>query len=81
MGTRMVRLDDDVYERIEAHKREDETFSEAIDRLIGVPSLRTLAGILSDEEAEEFREVVEDVDSTATTDVDGLASAVERSDE
>ena len=77
----MVRLDDDVYERIEAHKREDETFSEVIDRLIGVPSLRTLTGILSDEEAEEFREVVEDVDSTATTDVDGLASAVEQSDE
>jgi predicted CopG family antitoxin len=80
MGTRMVRLDDDVYERIEAHKREDETFSEAIDRLIEVPPLGTLAGILSDEEAEEFREMVEDVDSTATTDVDDLVPAVERTD-
>jgi len=77
----MVRLDDDVYERIEAHKREDETFSEAIDRLIGVPPLRTLTGILSDEEAADVHEVVEGVDSTATADVDELASAVERSDE
>jgi predicted CopG family antitoxin len=81
MGTKMVRLDDDVYERIEAHKREDETFSEAIDRLIEVPPLRTLAGILSDEEAEEFHEVIEDVDSTATADVDDLVPAVERTDE
>jgi len=28
-----VRLDDDVYERIKSQKRDDETFSEAIDRL------------------------------------------------
>jgi len=28
-----VRLDDDVYQKIEVLKREDETFSEAIDRL------------------------------------------------
>jgi len=33
MGTKMVRLDDDVYERIKSRKREGETFSEAIDRL------------------------------------------------
>jgi predicted CopG family antitoxin len=28
-----VRLDDDVYERIKSQKRDDETFSEAIERL------------------------------------------------
>ncbi len=81
MGTRMVRLDDDVYERVKAHKREDETFSEAIDRLIGGPSLRTLTGILSDEAAEDFRDAVEGVDSAATADIDELDSALERSDE
>jgi len=31
----MVRLDEDVYERIKSKKREGETFSEAIDRLTG----------------------------------------------
>ena len=33
MGTKTVRLDEDVYERIKSRKRDDETFSEAIDRL------------------------------------------------
>jgi predicted CopG family antitoxin len=33
MATKNVRLDEDVYERIKARKRNDETFSEAIARL------------------------------------------------
>ena len=33
MGTKQVRLDEDVYARIEDAKHEDETFSEAVDRL------------------------------------------------
>jgi predicted CopG family antitoxin len=32
---RTVKLESDVYERVKAQKREDETFSEAIERLIG----------------------------------------------
>ena len=31
MATKSVRIDEDLYERIEAHKGEDETFSEAIE--------------------------------------------------
>jgi len=58
MGTRTVRLEDDVYERIKAEKREDETFSEAVDRLVGGASLLDLAGTLSDEEAEAMRAAV-----------------------
>jgi len=33
MGTRHVRIDEHLYGRIEVHKHEDETFSEAIERL------------------------------------------------
>jgi predicted CopG family antitoxin len=33
MGTKQVRLDEDVYARIQDEKREDETFSDAVDRL------------------------------------------------
>jgi len=80
MGTRMVRIDEEVYERIEAHKHDDETFSEAIDRLIGRPPLRTLTGVLSDEEADTFREAVEEVDDAATADIDELESAIENTD-
>jgi hypothetical protein len=42
MGTRNVRLDEDVYERVAAHKRDDETFSEAVDRLLRDVSLLDL---------------------------------------
>lgn len=33
MGTKQVRLDEDVYARIKDKKRKEETFSDAIDRL------------------------------------------------
>lgn len=72
MGTKSVRLDERVYELVESHKREDETFSEAIERLIGGPSLLELAGILSDSEAERFRQAVDDVDAVDDADVDEL---------
>jgi len=78
MGTRSVRLDEDTYERIRAHKRDDETFSEAIDRLIGGPSLLELAGILSDEEASEFRTAIEDADVAARGDIDEIVDRFER---
>lgn len=51
MSTKPVRLEEDVYERVKAHKRPDESFSEAIDRLIGDWSLLELAGTMTDEEA------------------------------
>ena len=62
MGSKSVRLDEDVYELVESRKRDDETFSEAIERLLSPPPLTDLAGILSDKEADEFREVIERVD-------------------
>ncbi|MBB6647487.1 DUF7557 family protein [Halobellus ruber] len=34
MGTKSVRLDEEVYERVRAYKRDDETFSDAVARLI-----------------------------------------------
>lgn len=59
MGTKTIRLDDEVYERVRAHKRDDETFSEAIDRLIGGASLLDLVGTVSDQEAAEMREAID----------------------
>jgi predicted CopG family antitoxin len=59
MGTRHVRIDDDLYERIQAHKRENETFSEAIDRLTEDYTLvdfanETVPTGMSNEELEEL---------------------------
>jgi predicted CopG family antitoxin len=72
MSTKSVRLDEDVYEYVKSKKREGETFSETIDRLIGPTSLLDLVGVLSDEEAAEFRDVLDDVDDEAKADVDEL---------
>jgi predicted CopG family antitoxin len=60
MGTKTVRLDEDVYERVRSRKRDNETFSEAIDRLTGGSSLLDLEGTLSDEEADDLREAIEE---------------------
>ncbi|MFB6228201.1 MAG: antitoxin VapB family protein [Halobacteriales archaeon] len=59
MGTKMVRLDEGLYERIEAHKRDDESFSEAIDRLIDDYTLLDFAGGYTEEDAEHHRELLE----------------------
>jgi predicted CopG family antitoxin len=77
MGTKNVRLNDDVYERIRSEKRADETFSEAIERLIGGASLLDLAGILSDEEVAEMRDVIEDVKADSKEETDELVARFE----
>jgi predicted CopG family antitoxin len=68
MGTKSIRLDEDVYERIEAHKWEDETFSEAIDRLTSEYSLLDFAGGYSEDDAEQHRDRLERAERTATAD-------------
>jgi len=57
-----VRLDDDVYERIKANKRDDESFSEAVERLIGGRSLRDLRGTFDEEQVSEMRDAIEAAD-------------------
>ncbi|MFB6236587.1 MAG: antitoxin VapB family protein [Halopenitus sp.] len=81
MSSKNVRLDEDVYERIKSKKRPDETFSEAIDRLTGGASLLELTGILSDEEADDFRRVVEDIDADAREDIDEVVARFEERDD
>jgi len=68
MGTKSVRLDEEVYERIAAHKRDDETFSEAIGRLTSDYSLLAFAGGASAEDADRHRELLADADAKASED-------------
>lgn len=65
MGTKTVRLDEEVYERIKAHKREDETFSEAIARLTGGYSLLDFAGGYDEADAERHRDLLDRADEVA----------------
>jgi predicted CopG family antitoxin len=56
--SKSIRLSEEAYERLAAHKREDQTFSEVVLQLARERSLLELAGILSDEEADALREAI-----------------------
>lgn len=57
-----IRLEDHVYERIKANKRDDESFSEAVERLIGGHSLRDLRDVFDEEQVDEMRDAIEKAD-------------------
>jgi len=59
MGTKTIRLEEDVYEMLAERKREDETFSEAVERLVGGRSLVELAGMYTEEEVAEIEHALE----------------------
>ena len=68
MGTKSVRLNGDFYDRIAAHKRDDEPFSEAIGRLTSDYSLLAFAGDSSAAEADRHCELLAEADATARED-------------
>lgn len=55
--SKSIRLSEDAYERLKAHKRDEETFSDVVLRLAGERSLPELAGILT-EEARAMEEAI-----------------------
>jgi len=59
MATKTISLDEEAYERLKAHKREGESFSEVVKRIAGERSWTEVAGILSDTEAEDLERVIE----------------------
>lgn len=77
MGSKTIRLEDDVYARLRAAKRDDETFSEAVDRLIGAPSLTELAGILDGEQVATMRRAIDDADLADAEAVEEVADRFE----
>lgn len=58
--SKSIRLSEEAYERLAAHKRADETFSDVVLRLAGERSLLDLAGILSDAEADALHEAIQE---------------------
>lgn len=73
----MVRIDEDLYGRIEAHKRDDETFSEAIERLLASPSLLSIAGLLDEAEAEEFEAAIDAAEADFDAELDEIVDEFE----
>ncbi|UPW01584.1 antitoxin VapB family protein [Halorussus gelatinilyticus] len=72
-----VRLSDDLYERIKANKREGESFSDAIERLIENRSLRDLGDVFDDEQVDEMRDAIEAADQNDVTEVSEVADRFE----
>ena len=68
---RVVRIDADVYDRIEARKRDEETFSEALERLLAAPSLLHLAGVLNDD-AGAFEAAIDETGADYEADLDDV---------
>jgi len=56
--SKSIRLSDEAYERLKAHKEEEETFTDVVLRLAGEHSLLELAGILDDEEAASMKDAI-----------------------
>lgn len=75
--SKSIRLSEEAYERLAAHKREDETFSDVVLRLAGERSLLEIAGILNDEEADALREAVEERRARRSEDLEAIANEVE----
>jgi len=61
MASKNIGIKEDVYERLKAHKRGDESFSETLDRILHEldSDWRTNAGFLSDEEAAALEKEVD----------------------
>lgn len=80
MGTKTIGLRDDVYERLKARKREGESFTDLVDRLMdeSTPDWREGFGTLSDEASDELERIAEQSrDETASSLSERQREAVE----
>jgi predicted CopG family antitoxin len=75
--SQQIRLDDDVYERIKANKRADESFSDAVERLIGGRSFRDLRDVFDEDQVVEMREAIEEADQRDRNEVREVAERFE----
>lgn len=62
MATKTIGIKEEIYERLKARKREGESFSDLVDRLLeeATPDWREGFGTLSDAESEELERIVEE---------------------
>lgn len=75
--SQQIRLDEDVYELIKANKRDEESFSDAVERLIGGRSLRELRGLFDGTQVREMREAIDTAEREDREEVRDLADRFE----
>lgn len=79
MASKNIGIREEVYERLKAHKRGDESFSETLDRLLTQvdSDWRTNAGFLTEEEADELEAAVERGLEEADDSLDELGTEID----
>lgn len=79
MATKNIGVKEDVYERLKAHKRGDESFSETLDRVLGEldSDWRTNAGFLTEDEAADLEAEVENGLEDADESLDELGGEID----
>lgn len=66
MATKTITITEDAYERLNALKENQESFSEAIRRLTSKIKLSDFAGILNNEEARNMKERIRNLREAST---------------
>ena len=60
MASKTITISEDAYERLKSLKEEDESFSDVINKITRERSLLEIAGILSEDEADELEEIIKE---------------------
>lgn len=74
---RNIRLSEEAYQRLKRRKQPGESFSDTVNRIAGERSLLELAGILSDAEAEDMREAIQDQEDRSRKRLDRLTDQLD----
>lgn len=74
-----MRLSEEAYKHLAAHKRENETFPEVVMRLAGERSLLDFVRILSDEDVDPLREAIGERRETPAANLEKNRQSPERS--
>lgn len=74
---RNIRLSEEAYQRLKRRKQPGESFSDTVNRIAGERSLLDLAGILSDAEAKDMREAIQDQEDRSRERLDRLTDQLD----
>lgn len=74
MGTKQIRVSEDLYARIRSENRAGETLGETLERLVGGRSLAELGNVFDEARAAQIREAVDEADDRDREEVRGLAA-------
>ncbi len=61
MATKTLTITEDAYERLAALKTENESFSDVIEKVTGKVSLFSIAGLLTETEADNLEESIKEL--------------------